>query len=610
MNTKEFGIPEGFPELPGVYIIKDERGSIIYIGKAKNLKKRVSQYFRSKGSFDIKTQIMVSQIEDIEYIVTTTELEALILECNLIKKHRPRYNILLKDDKSFPYIKVTLKEDYPRILLARKMRKDGSKYFGPYRSTFYVNQTIDALSRLFKIRTCSKKLKGAPRGRACLNYHIGRCMAPCQGNVSKEEYRVHIKQICLFLSHRLEKLISLLEKEMEAASRRLDFEKAARIRDQIRAIESMTEKQKVVTTDRAEQDVIACAYQGDSACVQVLFIRDGKLLEREHYFLEELEGVSETQLITEFVKRFYHATAFIPREILLQHNIDGTEVIQQWLRDKKGGAVDIRVPQRGDKKRIMEMATANAAELINNFSDRMREERKKAYSALEELYKVLTLDEFPFRIEAFDVSNIQGVQQVGSMVVFEEGRPKKSDYRRYKLREGHGPDDFESMREIIARRYRKSKRNEETMLPQLVLIDGGKGHVSAVEEELKALGLALTVCGMVKDERHKTRGLLKGGVEIPLGELKKARNLVIMLQEEAHRFAISYHRSLRGKAQVRSVLDNIKGIGKKRRIELLKHFGDIDRIKKAGVEELASVEGMNKNAAQCVYDFFNTKEMR
>ncbi len=609
MDTGTIKITEGFPELPGVYIIKNKRGSIIYIGKAKNLKKRVSQYFRSGDSHDVKTQIMVSQIEHIEYIVTTTELEALILECNLIKKHRPRYNILLKDDKNFPYIKVTLGEDYPRILLARKMKNDRSKYFGPYRSSFYVNQTIDALSRLFKIRTCNKTLDDTRRDRACLNYHIGRCMAPCQGNVSKDEYGAHIKQICLFLSHRLDELIALLKEEMAKASQNLDFEKAARIRDQIRAIESMTEKQKVVTTDRSEQDVIAHARQGDSACVQVLFIRDGKLLEREHYFLECLGGVPEVQLMTEFIKRFYHATAFIPKEILLQHGIDEKEVIRQWLRGKKGGAVDIKVPQRGAKRRIVEIAAVNARELITNFSERMRKEQQQAQDALEELYNVLALEEFPFRIEAFDISNIQGVQQVGSMVVFEEGRPKKSDYRRYKLREGRGPDDYESMREIIARRYRKAKKNGDSMLPQLILVDGGKGHVSAVEGKLEDLGLGLRVCGMVKDDRHKTRGLLKGDVEIPLREFKKSHNLIIAIQEEAHRFAINYHRSLRGKAQVQSILDNIKGIGKKRKIELLKHFGDIDRIKKANVEELASVKGMNRAVAQCVYDFFKVRAL-
>lgn len=598
---------EDFPNKPGVYIMKNEKNSIIYIGKAKNLKKRISQYFRPRAGLDIKTQVLVSQIESIEYIVTTTELEALILECNLIKKHRPRYNILLKDDKNFPYIRVTLEEDYPRLVLARRMKKDGSKYFGPYRSSYYVNQTIDAMGRLFKIRTCKKNLNTLGGDRACLNYHIGRCMAPCQGNISKEEYGVVIEQICLFLSHRLEELISLLKGEMKRASQNLDFEKAARIRDQIKAFKSMTEKQKVVTTDRTDQDVIAYAQDGNSACVQVLFIRDGKLLETEHYFLEGLEGVSKTSLITEFVKRFYHATAFIPREILLQRDIDEKDIIRQWLKDKRGSAVNIRVPQRGDKKRIVEMAAANASELIKNFSEKMKKEREEAYSALEELYDLLELQEFPFRIEAFDISNIQGVQQVGSMVVFEEGRPKKSDYRRYKLKEGCGPDDYQSMREIVARRYRNKNKNHVTVLPQLVLVDGGKGHVTAAETELKALGLDLRVYGMVKDDRHKTRGLVNERAEIHLGQLKAANGLVASIQEEAHRFAISYHRSLRSNAQVRSVLDGITGIGPKRRKELLKHFGDISKIKRASMEELASVKGMNRVIAQRVYEFFRTR---
>ncbi|NLO26528.1 MAG: excinuclease ABC subunit UvrC [Clostridiales bacterium] len=604
MLGKEAVGTEGFPDGPGVYIMKDERGRIIYIGKAKSLRKRVAQYFRDKSSLDIKTQVLVSQIGSIEYIITATELEALILECNLIKKHRPRYNILLKDDKNYPYIRVTLEEEYPRLMLARKMKKDGSRYFGPYRSSYYVKQTIDALGRLFKVRACSKKISRSGKDRACLNYHIGRCMAPCQGSVSREEYRSAIKQICLFLSHRLEELISLLKKEMESASQRLDFEKAARIRDQIEAFKTMAEKQKVVTTSMEDLDVIASARSGDSACVQVLFIRGGKLLEREHYFLENLEGVSNGALITEFVKRFYSATAFIPKEILLQYEMDDKEVIRQWLGDKKGSAVNIRVPKRGSKKQIVEMAADNAAELIKNFSERMRKEKEEAYSALEELYSALDLEVFPFRIEAFDISNIQGVQRVGSMVVFEEGRPKKSDYRRYKLKEGRGPDDYQSMREIVARRYKKCKGDETAILPQLVLVDGGRGHVSSVEDELEALGLSLTVCGMVKDDRHKTRGIVRKGREVPLETLKKAYRLVASIQEEAHRFAISYHRSLRGNAQVRSTLDGIKGIGQKRRTELLKHFGDISKIKEAGVEELASVEGMNRAAAQMVYEFF------
>ncbi|MDD2573546.1 MAG: excinuclease ABC subunit UvrC [Bacillota bacterium] len=604
MYGKEAEGPGGFPDVPGVYIMKDERGSIIYIGKAKSLKKRVGQYFRDKASLDIKTQVLVNQIESIEYIITETELEALILECNFIKKHRPRYNILLKDDKNFPYIRVTLEEEYPRLMLARKMKKDGSKYFGPYRSSYYVKQTIDALGRLFKVRTCSKKIARPGKDRACLNYHIGRCMAPCQGSVSREEYGAAIKQICLFLSHRLEELIYLLNKEMESASQVLDFEKAARIRDQIETFKSMAEKQKVVTTSMEDLDVIACARSGDSACVQVLFIRGGKLLEREHYFLENLEGVSSSKLTTEFVKRFYSATAFIPKEILLQCEIDEKYVIRQWLKDKKDGAVNIRVPQRGDKKQLVQMAAENAAELINNFSERMKKEREEAYSALKELYSALTLEEFPFRIEAFDISNIQGVQQVGSMVVFEEGRPKKSDYRRYKLREGHGPDDYKSMREIVTRRYRKCKVDSTAVLPQLVLVDGGRGHVSSVQDELEALGLNLTVCGMVKDDRHKTRGIIMNGREVPLEGLRHAYRLVASIQDEAHRFAINYHRSLRGSAQTRSTLDGIMGIGQKRRKELLKHFGDISKIKEAGVEELASVEGMNRAAAQRVYEFF------
>ena len=603
MDCKRPDVPGGFPDQPGVYIMKGDRDRIIYIGKAKNLRKRIKQYFRDKSSLDVKTRALVSQIENIECIVTETELEALILECSLIKKHRPRYNILLKDDKNFPYIRVTMEEDYPRLSLARKIKKDGSRYFGPYRSSHYVNQTIDVINRLFKVRSCSKKIGPRSKDRACLNYHIGRCMAPCQGGVDREEYRGIIRQICLFLSHRLGDLVSVLEQEMELASRNLDFEKAARVRDQIEAFRGMAEKQKVVTTDGSNQDVLAFARSGDSACIQVFFIRDGKLLEREHYFIEDIEGVPDIRLMTEFVKRFYSATAFVPREVLLGCDIDEMDVIRKWLKDKRGGAVDLKVPQRGDKKRIIDMAEENAAQLLDNYREEMKREREEAQSSLEELYHALSLKEFPFRIEAFDISNIQGVQQVGSMVVFEEGRPKKNDYRRYKLKEGFGPDDYRSMREIVGRRYRKNIEHGGD-LPQLVLVDGGMGQVSSVEQELKGLGLNLTVCGMVKDDRHRTRGIIRNGREIPLKEFKNAHRLIASIQEEAHRFAVSYHRSLRSSGQVRSMLDGIKGIGQKRRKALLKHFGDISKIKEADIEQLASVDGMNRAVAQRVYGFF------
>ena len=593
-----------FPDRPGVYIMKNESGRIIYIGKAKSLKKRVKQYFQ--GGNDIKTRLLVDRIENIEYIVTQTELEALILECSLIKKHRPRYNILLKDDKNFPYIRVTMEEDYPRLVFARNMKKDGSRYFGPYRNSHHIKQTIDTISRLFRIRTCSKRIKAGAKGtdRPCLNYHIGRCMAPCQGGVDRDEYRETMRRICLFLSHRLEQLISILETEMDLAAANLDFEKAAGIRDRIGVFKSMAEKQKVITTGMEDQDVIALARSRDSACVQVFFVRGGKLLEREHYFLQDLGEITDSRLMTEFVKRFYSATAFIPKQILLQHDIGERTVIEKWLRQKKGGAVYIKIPQRGDKKRMVEMAADNAVQLVSNLGERLKKEREEAYAALDELYSALELDEFPFRIEAFDISNIQGVQQVGSMVVFEEGRPKKSDYRRYKLKEGHPPDDYRSMREITGRRYGKTAADGQEALPQLVLVDGGRGQVSAVEQELCDLGIGLTVCGMVKDQRHRTRGIVKGGREISLDGHKNALRLVSLVQEEAHRFAVSYHRSLRSSGQVRSVLDGIRGIGEKRRKALLKYFGDISKIKEATIEQLASVEGMNAAAAREVYNHF------
>jgi len=599
---------EKLPDHPGVYIMKNDMGRIIYIGKAKSLKKRVRQYFQSSRSHSVKTQTMVSRIEDIEYLITNTELEALILECTLIKKHRPKYNVLLKDDKHYPYIRVTMEEVYPRIVIARDVKKNGSKYFGPYRNSYAVKQTIDAINRLFPIRTCNKILSGAPSGnRPCLNYYIERCLAPCQGNVSKEEYRKMMKKICLFLGHRHDQLIKVLEEEMKKSSDSLDFEKAARLRDQISAVRSISEKQRVITTSMEDQDVIAFARDKDKACVQVFFIRNGKLLGGEHYFLQDIEEMEIGQLMTEFVKRFYSGTAFVPGEILLQNNPDEAFIIEQWLKQKKGSNVRIKIPEKGDKKKIVEMTAENAAEILKNFSEKIKKVEEQAYQAMDELYQLLDLEEFPFRIEAFDVSNIQGMEPVGSMVVFEEGKPKKNDYRRYKIKWVNGPDDYESMREITRRRYKKYTDNSFEILPQLILVDGGKGQVSAVKEVLNEMDLNMPVCGMVKDDRHRTRGLIKDGKEIDFGDKKSAYRFVAAIQDEAHRFAITYHRSLRSRKQVRSVLGGIKGIGDKRRKSLLKHFGSIDAVKNATVEELAAVESMNIRAAQEVNNFFTKK---
>lgn len=596
------------PDQPGVYMMKNDKGGIIYIGKAKSLKKRVKQYFQNSRSRSAKTQRMVLQIDDIEYIITETELEALILECNLIKKHRPRYNVLLKDDKHYPYIRVTMEEDYPRIVLARDIKKNGSRYFGPYRNSYAVKQTIDAINRLFPVRTCSKNLDGFPTGdRPCLNYHIKRCMAPCQGNVDKDEYRKMMKQICLFLGHRHQQLVEVLEKAMKGASDSLDFEKAARLRDQISAVRSIAEKQRVITSSLEDQDVIALVRDEDRACAQVFYVRNGKLLGGEHYFLQDIEKMEIPHLMTEFVKRFYSGTAFVPEKILLQSDIDEAFIIEQWLKQKKGSSVQVKVPQKGYKKEIVEMAVQNASDILKNFSDKMKREEEQAHQALDELYHLLKLEEFPFRIEAFDISNIQGMEPVGSMVVFEGGKPKKSDYRRYRIKWVNGPDDYDSMREITRRRYRKHLEDAFEILPQLVLIDGGKGQVSAVEQVLKEMGLKLQVCGMVKDDRHRTRGVIKGGKEIGFADKKNAYRLVAAIQDEAHRFAITYHRSLRSRKQVRSILDGIKGIGEKRRKSLLRQFGSIEAIKEATVEELAAVEGMNVKAAQEVYNFFTKR---
>jgi excinuclease ABC subunit C len=599
-------ILENLPDTPGVYIMKDDKGSVIYIGKAISLKKRVKQYFQNSRALDAKTSAMVVQVHDIEHIIAANELEALILECNLIKSHRPKYNILLKDDKHYPYIRVTMEEDYPRVLLARDMKKDGSRYFGPYKSSHAVKQTIDAINRLFAVRTCSRNLSGSATGnRPCLNYHIGRCMAPCQGSIEKDRYRDMIRQICLFLGNRHGQLIKLLEQEMERASDSLDFEKAARLRDQVSVIRSIAEKQRVVATDMVDQDVIAHAIKDDNACIQVFFVRNGKLLESQHYFVQDIGGIDPRSLMAEFLKRFYSAAAFVPGEILLQDEVDEASIIERWLAQKRGSSVKIRVPQKGDKKKLVEMASDNATELLENFSHKLSKEKDEAYQAMDQLYSLLNLDEYPFRIEAFDISNIQGMEPVASMVVFEEARPKKNDYRRYRIKDVYGPDDYDSIREVIRRRYRRSSDDDPGILPQLVMVDGGRGQVSAAMEVLDELGLSLQVCGMVKDERHRTRGIIKDGQEYPLASFKDAYRLVASIQEEAHRFAITYHRSLRRNKQVRSVLDQIPGVGQKRRRALLKHFGSIDAIRSADIDQLARVEGMNLRVARSVHEFFN-----
>ncbi|HBM74752.1 MAG TPA: excinuclease ABC subunit C [Clostridiaceae bacterium] len=611
------------PEQPGVYIMKDKNMHIIYIGKAVSLKNRVRQYFQNSKNHSPKVRAMVENIAEFEYIVTDSELEALILECNLIKKHRPKYNILLKDDKHYPYIKVTMNEEYPRVIMARKIERDGAKYFGPYSGSYAIRETIDIIKKLFKVRTCSRAISSdkALSGRPCLNYYIGRCSAPCRGNVDKEEYKSMMKEICLFLSGEQSELMDELKIRMDDASEKMEYEKAADYRDKIIALKQIQEKQKVLSSSMEDEDVIAFAQSEDSTCIQIFFVRGGKLIGREHFMIPDGCSSSSREILTEFVKQFYSGTVFVPRDILLQEEIDETNIIESWLESKKGSKVHIKVPKVGEKKQLVNMVAENAAIALKNFSQKLIKEEQMSKGAIEELSDVLGLDELPSRIEAFDISNIQGVDPVGSMVVFIDGKPKNSEYRRFKIKSVSGPDDYGSMQEVLERRFKRGLeelkmlklKNIDTNpgkfsnLPDLVMIDGGEGQVNAVLKVLCGLDIDIPVCGMVKDDRHRTRGLIYDGRELPVSRNSEAFKLITRIQDEAHRFAISYHRSLRNSRMVKSVLNEIKGIGDTRKKALMKHFGSIDKIKEAEIEELKSVQGMNESSARSVYDFFHKR---
>lgn len=610
---------KNLPEHPGVYIMKNVHGEIIYIGKAVSLKNRVRQYFQGSKNHSAKVKAMVENIDEFEYILTDSELEALILECNLIKKYKPRYNILLKDDKHYPYIKVTMNEEYPRVILARKIDKDKAKYFGPYSSSFAVRETIDLIKKLFPVRTCSKTLGKANKGRPCLNYYIGRCAAPCQGNVNKEEYRNMMKDICLFLSGKQDELVKKMKKEMENASETMDYEKAAEYRNKISAVTQIQQRQKVVSSAMEDEDVIAFAQSDDKTCMQIFFIRDGKLIGREHFMLTDTAGIPTEEVLEGFIKQFYSGTVFIPKEILLPEEVDEINLIESWLTQKKGAKVYIRIPQKGEKKQLVDMVAENAEIVLKNFSEKLLREKQMSEGAIEELSEILHLDSIPKRIEAFDISNIQGVDSVGSMVVFIDGKPKNSEYRRFKIKTVTGANDYASMQEVIERRFLHGLSELEMLkkqnmfsdegsfssFPDLILIDGGEGQVNSVLEILYNLNISLPVCGMVKDDRHRTRGLIYNSEEIFFPQSSEAFKLIERIQDEAHRFAISYHRSLRDKNLIKSVLDNIEGIGEVRKKSLMKYFGSIEKIKEADADTLKEAPSMDTKSAQAVYDFFH-----
>ena len=593
------------PAEPGVYLMKDKFDNIIYVGKAKILKNRVRQYFQSSKNHSSKVKSMVKNIDKFEYIITDSELEALILECNLIKKYKPKYNVLLRDDKTYPYIKVTTNEDFPRVLKVRKVIKDKAKYFGPYTNTTAVNDTLDIIKNIYPIRTCNIDIERAIKTnmRPCLNLHIKRCVGPCTGNVTKEEYNKMIEEIILFLSGKEEKLIDILKEKMNKCAMDFNFEEAAIYRDKIKSLEDMMEKQKIDTsTSDLNQDVIAMARAHDEACVQVFFVRNGKIVGREHFILEGVMDSTRESILGSFVKQFYMEQEYVPKEIIIEDEIEDSFILSEWLSSKKGQKVTIRVPQKGEKKSLIEMVRKNAIEYLEKFSDMNKRKYEKSIGALTQLTELLKLETMPKRIEAYDISNIQGVDSIGSMVVFTDGKKDKKEYRRFKIKTIVGPDDYGSMAEILSRRVKHKN------LPDLILLDGGKGQVSAVQNVLDQNNLQIPLWGMFKDDKHRTKGLVNKSQEIVLDRTTNLYRFVASIQEEVHNYAITYHRSLRKKSLTKSVLDDIPGIGEKRKKNLLSHFKNIESIKAATFEQLLEVESINKTAAENIYNYFKSEE--
>ena len=610
------------PDQPGVYIMHDERDAIIYIGKAVSLRKRVHQYFQPSHDEGIKKAQMVRQIARFEYIITDSELEALVLECNLIKEHRPKYNTMLRDDKTYPYIRVTLGEDFPRVLFSRQQKKDKSRYFGPYTSAGAVKDTIELVNKIYQLRTCNRNLpRDTGKERPCLNYHIHQCMGPCQGYISKEAYRERINEVIEFLNGNYASVLKMLETKMNEASENLEFEKAIEYRELLGSVRQIAQKQKITHTDGEDKDIIAYAADDRDAVVQVFFVRDGKLIGRDHFYVRIGAEDTGEQILSTFIKQFYSGTPFVPREIMLPEEIEEPEVLADWLTEKRGGKVYIRVPQKGMKEKLVELAQKNAQLVLSQDREKIKREEGRTIGALKEIGRLLDMDDIQ-RVEAYDISNINGFETVGSMIVYEKGKPKRSDYRKFKLRTIAGPDDYASMYEVLTRRFTHGMRemaemeekdlSEEygsfTRFPDLIMMDGGRGQVNIALKVLEELGLEIPVCGMVKDDNHRTRGLYYNNVEIPIDRSSGGFKLITRIQDEAHRFAIEYHRSLRSKEQVHSVLDDIPGIGPTRRKALMKKYQSLDAIKNADVEDLAATEAMNEQAAKAVYRFFRKVE--
>ncbi|MGM0396869.1 MAG: excinuclease ABC subunit UvrC [Bacillota bacterium] len=612
---------KNLPDSPGVYLMKDKAGEIIYVGKAISLKKRVRQYFQSSANHSLKVSSMVKQIMDFEYIMVENEVEALVLESNLIKKNKPKYNILLRDDKQYPYIKVTIGERYPRVFKTRQVEKDGSRYFGPYPSASSVNEAIEVFHRIFPIRNCRLDLdKKDARFRPCLNYYIGRCLGPCLGSVDEGLYNGMIQEILDFLSQRDNSIIDSIELQMKEAAEAMDYEKAANFRDQLQSLQTLHKKQRMDSASNIEQDVIAMARGVEEVVVQVFFIREGKIVGREHYIMEDSYVEERGEILSSFIKQFYPNSSFIPKEILIEEELPDQEAIGEWLGEIKGSKVGLQTPKRGDKLELVRMAKSNALDMLNKYGDKFLRKHRENIKALEELQFLMGLEDKPERIEAYDISNISGVGSVGSMVVYEKGEKKKSDYRRFRIRTRTTPDDYGSMEEVLERRFTRGIRENEdvkriegspvgfSLFPDIIMVDGGKGHVNKARAILDELGVDIPVCGLVKDGFHKTRGIIYQNREMVPDKDSLAFKLIYRIQEEAHRFAISYHRSLRSKDLFHSELDGIPLIGPKRRVALLKHFGSISGIKGATLKELSTVEGMNSKAAESVYDHFRKRE--
>lgn len=613
---ENFNIQEELKKLPGkpgVYLMHDEKDAIIYVGKAISLKNRVRQYFQSSRNKGAKIEQMVTHISRFEYIVTDSELEALVLECNLIKEHRPKYNTMLMDDKTYPFIKVTVNEPFPRVMMARRMKKDKAKYFGPYTSAGAVKDTIELIRKLYHIRSCNRSLpKDIGKERPCLNYHIHQCYAPCQGYISREEYRKSIDEVVRFLNGNYDPILKELEEKMLDASENLEFEKAIEYRELLASVQKIAQKQKITDTAGDDRDIIAMASEGEDAVVQVFFIRGGRLIGRDHFYLKIAENDTKSEILSSFIKQFYAGTPYIPAELMLPEEIEDQEIIEEWLMTRREHKVRLRIPKKGTKEKLVELAQKNAQMVLKNDKERLKREEGRTIGAVKELEKILGLTGI-IRMEAYDISNTNGFDSVGSMVVYEHGKPKRNDYRKFKIKSVQGPDDYASMNEVLTRRFehglRERQDESETggfqAFPDLIMMDGGRGQVNIALEVLEKLNLHIPVCGMVKDDNHRTRGLYFNNVELPIDRNSECFRLITRIQDEAHRFAITFHRQLRSKGQVHSILDDIPGVGPARRKDLMRSFENIEAIRNATVDDLKELPSMNEKSAQEVYKFFH-----